>query len=92
MSNCFAVDDEYCELRCWPAYGTFFLRKVSLRADVSGVAAGNCVVAFADPTVPLVAARSSGLNVTFLGSVHAIAKQKIIRISSLMLSAVQTLC
>ena len=49
-------------------YGIFFLRsKLSLRAGVSGVAVGNAVVAFAEPTVPLVAAWSSGLKVTLLG-------------------------
>ena len=50
------------------SYGISLLRsKLSLRAEVSGVALGNCVVAFAEPTVPLVAAWSSGLNVTFFG-------------------------
>src|SRR5688572_15526234 len=71
------------------AYGIFFLRsKLSLRADVSGVAAGNCVVAFAEPTVPLVAAWSSGLNVTLLGSVQETAIQKSNSIRSFIMLCV----
>jgi hypothetical protein len=60
-------------------------RRVSLRADVSGVALGSCVVDFAEPTVPLVVAWSSGLKVTLLGWVQPMPTRKIIIIVNLML-------
>jgi hypothetical protein len=49
---------------------------VSLTTVVSSDLSGTWVVTFADPTVPLVAAWSSGLKVIDFGSLHAKKEKK----------------
>ena len=65
---------------------------MSFLAEVSGVALGKVLVDFAEPNVPLVAAWSSGLNVTCLGSVQAKDSRKRMSKAGFIKSLLQRLC